>query len=106
LRKRWDEEPLLNRTEREENRGGKGAAHREKGRAVQKVAGGSPPGRGDHRRGRKSPDSEQRLGKEEKKEPGLGLGQGKIFFKNRVWAHRTVYNTCSVHTGQRTVAVR
>jgi hypothetical protein len=79
LRKRWEEEPLLNRTEREENRGGKGAAHREKVRVVHKVAGGSPAGRGDRRRGRKSPDREQRLGKEEKKEPGLGLGHGKIF---------------------------
>jgi hypothetical protein len=79
LRKRWEEEPLLNRTGREENRGGKGAAHREKDRAVHKVAGGSPPGRGDRRRGRKSPDREQRLGREEKKEPGLRLGQGNIF---------------------------
>jgi hypothetical protein len=59
--------------------GEKGAAHREKGRAVHKVAGGSPPRRGDRRWGRKLPEREQRLGREEKKEPGLRLGQGKIF---------------------------
>jgi hypothetical protein len=39
-------------------------------------------------------------------EPGLGLGQRRIFLKNRVWAHRTVYSACPVHTGHRTVAVR
>jgi hypothetical protein len=27
-------------------------------------------------------------------------------FKNAIWAHRTVYSACPVHTGQRTVAVR
>jgi hypothetical protein len=32
--------------------------------------------------------------------------RGERFFKNRIWAHRTVYNACPVHTGQRTVAVR
>jgi hypothetical protein len=30
---------------------------------------------------------------------------GEEFFKNRLWAHRTVYSACPVHTGQRTVAV-
>jgi hypothetical protein len=35
--------------------------------------------------------------------PGSG---GERFFKNRIWAHRTVYSACPVHTGQRTVAVR
>jgi hypothetical protein len=27
---------------------------------------------------------------------------GKNFFKNELWAHRTVYSACPVHTGQRT----
>jgi hypothetical protein len=27
---------------------------------------------------------------------------GEEFFKNRLWAHRTVYSACPVHTGQRT----
>jgi hypothetical protein len=27
---------------------------------------------------------------------------GERFFKNRIWAHRTVYSACPVHTGQRT----
>jgi hypothetical protein len=31
---------------------------------------------------------------------------GGRFFKNELWAHRTVYSACPVHTGQRTVAVR
>jgi hypothetical protein len=95
LRKRWEEEPLLNRTEREENRGGKGAAHREKGRAVHKVAGGSPPGRGERRRGRKSPDREQRLGREEQKGAWPRARAGKDFLK-------TEYG----RTGQSTVPVR
>jgi hypothetical protein len=34
----------------------------------------------------------------------LGLEAG--FFKNARWAHRTVYSSCPVHTGQRTVTVR
>ena len=41
----------------------------------------------------------------EKQSLASGSGREKIF-KNRVWAHRTVYNACPVHTGQRTVAVR
>jgi hypothetical protein len=34
--------------------------------------------------------------------PDLGREQGKRFFKNELWAHRTVYSACPVHTGQRT----
>jgi hypothetical protein len=44
-------------------------------------------------------------GQGRRNEPGLGLGQRR-FFKNGVWAYRTVYSVCPVHTGQRTVAVR
>jgi hypothetical protein len=33
----------------------------------------------------------------------LASGSGREgFFKNRVWAHRTVYSACPVHTEQRT----
>jgi hypothetical protein len=30
----------------------------------------------------------------------------EAFLKNAIWAHRTVYSACPVHTGQRTVDVR
>jgi hypothetical protein len=55
--------------------------------------GGKPPERRD------KPENREELA-------CLGREQGKGFFKNELWAHRTVYSACSVHTGQRTVAVR
>jgi hypothetical protein len=30
----------------------------------------------------------------------------KVFFKNRLWAHRTIYSACPVHTGQHIMIVR
>jgi hypothetical protein len=48
----------------------------------------------------------QRETRDREEMPGLGREQGKRFFKNELWAHRTVYSACPVHTGQRTVAVR
>jgi hypothetical protein len=41
----------------------------------------------------------------EKTEP-LARSGWRPFFKNAIWAHRTVYSACPVHTGHRTVAVR
>jgi hypothetical protein len=66
-------------------------------------AGGSPLGRDGRRRGE---GSRQRQ-REGEIEMSLGSARAeKSFFKNRVWAHRTVYSACPVHTRQRTVAVR
>jgi hypothetical protein len=31
---------------------------------------------------------------------GTGTGR-ESFFKNRLWAHQTIYSACPVHTGQR-----
>jgi hypothetical protein len=60
--------------------------------------------RGGRRRGVEI--ARDREGQRTKKEvSGLGRERGKIF-KNRIWAHRTVYSVSPVHTGQRTVAVR
>jgi hypothetical protein len=51
-------------------------------------------------------DREQRAGCAiERKEPMLGL-RPRRFFKNRLWAHQTVYSPCPMHNGQHTVAVR
>jgi hypothetical protein len=36
--------------------------------------------------------------------PWARAGEG--IFKNELWAHRTVYSACPVHTGQRIIAVR
>ena len=49
-------------------------------------------------------DREQRQNREE--ECQASGARGERFFKNRIWAHQTVYNACPVHTGQSTVAVR
>jgi hypothetical protein len=59
---------------------------------------------GDDRRKppRARTDREQQV---EKKSLGA-IRAGKFFLKNQLWAHRTVYSVCPVHTGQRTVAVR
>jgi hypothetical protein len=85
------------------------AAHqREKGRAQRlEVAGARPEtvDAGDQRaEGGRQRIREQRA-QREKKTSGSAAGWRR-FFKNRVWAHRTVYSACPVHTGQRTVAVR
>jgi hypothetical protein len=77
---------------------------RGKGMSRSNVAGGSPERReipGDRE---KSPVTES--GAETRRnEARPRAREGKEFFKNRVWAHRTVYSACPVHTGQRTVAV-
>ena len=56
-------------------------------------------------RGGKPPESREKPENREEMH-GLGREQGKRFFKNELWAHRTFYSACPVHTGQRTVAVR
>jgi hypothetical protein len=93
--------------ESERREGGEGtAAHqREKGRAgtvspEDRRRGGEIAGEGGNRL---RPRGRQRT---ERKECLASGARGKSFFKNRIWAHRTVYSACSVHTGQRTVAVR
>jgi hypothetical protein len=58
---------------------GKQGCSPEEGGDKHLVAGGSPPGRGGRRRGRKLPETERGSGQREEIEPGLGLGQGKIF---------------------------
>jgi hypothetical protein len=90
-----------------EERGGEGttAHQREKGRAgtvspEDRRRGGEIAGEGGNRL---RPRGRQRT---ERKECLASGARGKSFFKNRIWAHRTVYSACSVHTGQRTVAVR
>jgi hypothetical protein len=52
-----------------------------------------------------TPETER--GAEAREKQSLASGSGRErFFKNRVWAHWTVYSVCSVHTELRTVAVR
>jgi hypothetical protein len=83
---------------------------------------GESPGTERGRRGARPPATVVGEGEEERRiawnreEPGqaarrgkgsLASGAGKErFFKNRLWAHQTVYSACPVHTGQHTVAVR
>jgi hypothetical protein len=74
---------------------------------MHRVARGSLPGRGDHRRGRKSPETERGSGQRGEKEPGLGLGRGKVFLKPNMGApdslqclsgaHRTAHSSCPVN---------
>jgi hypothetical protein len=61
-------------------------------------------GRGHRRVGSVARDRERQW-PERKQSLASGSGEEK-FFKNQIWAHRTVYSACPVHTGQRTVAVR
>jgi hypothetical protein len=105
LHKRREEEPLHNRTEREENRGGKGAAHREKWRAGTNTGDRrSTVVAGEGRSPAREWESPERQREAEEKCSAQSSG-GERFFKNRIWAHRTVHSVCPVHTGQRTVAV-
>jgi hypothetical protein len=46
-----------------------------------------------------------RLLDREEWEPRLYSGRER-FFQNRLWAHWTLYSSCSVHTGHRTVTIR
>jgi hypothetical protein len=62
---------------------------------------GLSPARGAGDRQRQRGEAEQR-----REMSGLGRERGKIFLKNRIWSHRTVYSASPVHTGQRTVVVR
>jgi hypothetical protein len=56
--------------------------------------------------GWRSPGTERERQRTEKGRAQASGARGERFFKNRIWAHRTVYSACPVHTGQRTVAVR
>jgi hypothetical protein len=47
-------------------------------------------------RGGKPPESREKLGNREEM-PGLGREQGKRFFKNELWAHRTAHSSCPVN---------
>jgi hypothetical protein len=73
---------------------------------AQEVAGEITAGeRGIAREQEETPETER--GAEAREKQSLASGSGRErFFKNRVWAHRTVYSACPVHTRQRTVAVR
>ena len=90
----------------------RGEADRERGKdepKPQEIAGARPETEdagGDRRRGSRS-RQEQREGRETESSCASGsvLRAGGIF-KNAIWAHRTVYSACPVHTGQCTVAVR
>jgi hypothetical protein len=96
---------------RDRGRGELRAAHRGRAGEVPKVTGAPPEKKaagGDRRRGgRGSRQGKQRTeGAGREDEPLARLCGLEAFFKNAIWAHRTVYNACPVHTGQRTVAVR
>jgi hypothetical protein len=91
LNQREDRERGIRRllTERGESTG------RGRRRAVDVGEGWSPAGL-------RSLETEREAG-QRGEEMSLGSGSGREgFFKNRVWAHRTVYSACPVHTGQRT----
>jgi hypothetical protein len=91
----------------EEMQGGSRAAHQRKSRHKH----GRSPEHGGRRWGRiageggNARDIEEKRRETEEVVSAPGSGRER-FFKNRIWAHRTVYSACSVHTGQRTVAVR
>jgi hypothetical protein len=70
---------LSRETERErEGRRGEEAAHREE-RSTGEVAGGSPPVKGDRRRGEKSPGTEKERWQGEEVSLWLGLGLEAFF---------------------------
>jgi hypothetical protein len=80
-------------------------AHRRgKGHGEHQVAGETPVGEDRRRWGRIARDREEG-GAGRESVPLARLRAGGLF-KNAIWAHRTVYSACPVHTGQRTVAVR
>jgi hypothetical protein len=95
--------------EREREDGGRRGCSPSKGRraALVEVAGEQwTPVRGGRRRGVEiARDREKGAENREVKCQASGA-RGKDFFKNWIWAHRTVYSACPVHTEQRTVAVR
>jgi hypothetical protein len=92
-----------NKRKRDRGRGERSTTHRARvaGIGRRRIAAGE----GGHRRRGKSARDRERMQQGRINEPGLGSGREE-FFKNRVWAHQTVYSACPVHTGQRTVAVR
>jgi hypothetical protein len=66
------------------------------------IAGEITAGKRDRRQGWQTARAQRQTGSREEKW-SLASGSGRErFFKNRVWAHRTVYSACPVHTGQRT----
>jgi hypothetical protein len=80
-------------------------AHRRgKDHGEHQVAGETPVGEDRRRWGRIARDREEG-GAGRESVPLARLRAGGLF-KNAIWAHRTVYSACPVHTGQRTVAVR
>jgi hypothetical protein len=70
------------------------------------AAGGSPERNSRRRRGEKGSPATESEAENRRNEARPRAREGKEFFKKRVWAHRTVYSACPVHTGQRTVAVQ
>jgi hypothetical protein len=64
----------------------------------------SPPVRERRRRSPGTNKRREQRGWRRKLRLASGAGEER-FFKNRLWAHRIVYNLCSVHTEQRTVVV-
>jgi hypothetical protein len=82
-----------------------GAAYQRVGRRIALGGRRIAAGERDRRRGRRIVREPGNREETERKCPGLGLGQ-EMIFKNELWAHRTVYSACPVHTGQSTVAVR
>jgi hypothetical protein len=103
-----EEECSLGIEQREKREDGRGVLteapyQREEGRALD----GAEPSEHGCRRG-----ESRRMGgitrdREERQRngslPRARAGEG--FFKNRLWAHRTVYSACPVHTRQRTIAI-
>jgi hypothetical protein len=95
--------------QRERRQREKGAAHRARAGEehwVEVAEEQWTPVRGGRRRGggEIARDRGERQNREE--ECQASGARGERFFKNRIWAHRTIYSACPVHTGQHTVAVR
>jgi hypothetical protein len=92
--------------QRERVIGNQGSLTREEGRSVALVRRRIATGEGGVAGGQElTPETERGSGQRGNRAWPRAQA-GKRFFKNRLWAHRTVYSACPVHTGQRTVAVR
>jgi hypothetical protein len=107
--KRW-KEVFCSKRNREEREGARASHLRGEGerhefaearkKTVAAGGGGSPAGE------RESPGTERKRALAGRR-LSLWLGRaGGLFLKNAIWAHRTIYSACLVHTGQHTVAVR
>jgi hypothetical protein len=93
---------LVAGAQRERGKEREGDTHqRGKGRSTWTPPVKRSPERGGRRRG--SDRQRPREGQRTEQRDCLASGaRGERIFKNRVWAHRTVYSACPVHTGQRT----